>query len=686
MNIVNRRPTIFFVSVMILVFLGFSFLFVFANLRYLSMGSEIVSSQESDFLLIESASNLSTDWNKIFFLMDKSLEDETHQLTVEQEKFYLDQSRRNLEVLKDYYSSSDKNYNQNTDLAGVFLNLGRNINLLDAYLPEFYNYIREGKRTEAYNLRHGAITQLQSSLNSSINLFVDKVRQQNFDAGRKIVEKQATDSRWFVLTFLLYFFISVISPFLVYKMIMRYFKNLHQAVYKIISGDLSQRLKENAGPLEFCELSKIFNQMTEKLQGLNNSMEAKVKEKTLELDNQLAQSKKQSESLEEQQEDMEKTKASIMNVLEDINEERSRADLLAQDLQKFKLAVDNASDYIAITDIDGTILYANHGLENITGFKISEVVGKKVGTKDLWGGHMSVEFYQQLWETIKNNKHNFTGEFNNHRKNGEEFVAAVNISPILNGIDEVEFFVSIGRDITVAKRVDMAKTEFVSLASHQLRTPLTSVKWHAEMMLDGDAGVLSTDQKDFTQEIYNSNQRMIDLVDSLLDVSRLDLGTLKIEGVPTDILLLVKDLVNEVTPLVVKKKVKLIEKYDKKLPIIELDKKLSYMIIQNLLTNAVKYSKSGGEVTIEIKCDGPDNVLVKVVDSGYGIPLQDQDRIATKLFRADNARKTEPDGNGLGLYIVKSIINQYNGKFWFESKEGQGSTFYASLPIKLPKK
>jgi len=357
-----------------------------------------------------------------------------------------------------------------------------------------------------------------------------------------------------------------------------------------------------------------------------------------------------------------------------------------QDLQKFKLAVDNASDCISITDKDGIILYVNHGMEKITGFKPEEVLGKKIGSKDLWGGNMSLEFYQKLWTAVKTKKQKFSVEFNNHRKNGEEFVAAVSISPILDEAGEVKFFVSIDRDITVAKRIDLVKTEFVSLASHQLRTPLTSVKWHAEMLLAGDAGSLSKDQRDFAQEIYNSNERMIDLVDSLLDVSRLDLGTLKVKGLPTNISESIKDLIKDIRPLMTKKKVKLIEKYDQPLPIIELDKRLFFVIIQNLLTNAIKYSKTGGEVVLEIKCEGTANVLIKVADKGCGIPIKDQARVFDKLFRADNARKIEPDGNGLGLYIVNSIVKQCQGKFWFETKENVGSTFYISLPIKLSKK
>jgi len=686
MNYFNKKPTIFFATILIFFFLIFGAFFVWLSLNYLNTGAEVVNSQTNDFLLVETASQISSDWNKIFLLMDQALNEQSYRLNPEQEKFYLDQSKYNLQTLKDYYSPGAGNYGKNLALAGGFLNISRDVNLLESYFSQFSEYLNAGEIAKADNLRYQEISQSQGSLNTNINLFIDKVKQQNYFVGQEIIVKQSHYLSRFLWIFLIYFLLTLTIPLLIYYFVKSYFKNLKQSIYRAMTGDLTQLLRENLGPLEFAEINKMFNKMLAKFQEINHNFAASIKEKSLEIDRKSAELEKQELSLQEQQDNMAKTKSSIMNVLEDVNEERTKSDLLAQDLEKFKLAVDNASDYIVITDADGIIIYANKGLERITGFKVTEVIGQKIGAKTLWGGNMPTEFYQKLWETVKTNKSDLATEFNNHRKNGDSFVAATSISPILNNANEVEFFVSIGRDITVAKRIDVAKTEFVSLASHQLRTPLTSVKWHAEMLLEGDAEPLAPDQKDFTQEIYNSNERMIDLVDSLLDVSRLDLGTLKVEGVPTNISELVKDLVNEVGPLLAKKKVKLIEKYDKDLPIVELDKKMSFMVIQNLLTNAIKYSKVGGEVVIEIKRDGSDQVLIKLVDNGYGIPLKDQSQIAVKLFRADNARKTEPDGNGLGLYIVKAVAIQAGGKFWFESKEGVGLTFYVSLPVKLPKK
>ncbi|MFA4942428.1 MAG: ATP-binding protein [Patescibacteria group bacterium] len=686
MNYINKKPIVFFVNVLIIFLLTLSFLSIFLSLNYFSINSESLVNQENNFLLAEGANNLSADWNKIFFLMGQSLEVENYNLTTTSEKFYLDQSRYDSKAFKDYYSSFAKRSEQSSVLVQFFLNINRDVNLLESYLSDFYNYLRGGNKEAAYNLFRRDISQLQISLNNNTNSFSTEVRQQNFNFNNRITQKQQANIIWIIIIFLINLSLSIIILFLARWSLSRYFKNLNQAIYRVASGDLEQRLPENKGPRDICDLSHAFNGMVLKFKDSSNSLLARIKEKSLELDRILIESQGQLIDLEEQRENLKKTKTSVLNILEDVNDEKSRADLLSQDLQKFKLAVDHASDYIIITDKNGIIVYANQGVEDITGFTPAEVLGKKVGVKSLWGGNMPLDFYQKLWETVKVNKQSFTSDFNNRRKNGEDFVADISISPILDRNKDVEFFVSIGRDITVAKQIDLAKTEFVSLASHQLRTPLTSIKWNAEMLLSGDAGELKGDQTDFTKEIFNSNERMIELVDSLLNVSRLDLGTLKVEGVPTDILELVKDLVREVEPLIVRKQVKLTEKYDPKLPIIELDKKLFFMVVQNLLTNAVKYSKTGGKVNIEIGFDGPNNVLIQVSDNGYGISVKDQDRITTKFFRADNARKIEPDGNGLGLYIVKSIVDKARGRLWFESKEGKGTTFYVSLPIKLPKK
>lgn len=156
--------------------------------------------------------------------------------------------------------------------------------------------------------------------------------------------------------------------------------------------------------------------------------------------------------------------------------------VLVHDLLKFKLAVENSSNHIIITDVDGKILYANKAAEAVTGYSKNEMIGQR---PSLWGNQMGQEYYKNFWHVIKNEKKTFVGEVNNKRKNGEQYIAAVSISPVLDEKGVIKFFVGIERDITKEKEIDRAKTEFVSIAAHQLRTPLAIIRWYGEMLLGG---------------------------------------------------------------------------------------------------------------------------------------------------------------------------------------------------------
>jgi signal transduction histidine kinase len=236
------------------------------------------------------------------------------------------------------------------------------------------------------------------------------------------------------------------------------------------------------------------------------------------------------------------------------------------------------------------------------------------------------------------------------------------------------------RDVTKEREVDKAKTEFVSLASHQLRTPLSAVNWYAEMLLAGDVGKLNDEQKKYIDEIYKGNQRMVDLVNALLDVSRIELGTFAISPEPTQLTDISKSIIKELKPEIKKKNQVVSEDYEKNLPKINVDQKLIRIVIQNLLSNAVKYTPEKGRIGIEMKTSGA-NIEIKVADTGYGIPKPQQKDIFTKLFRADNVRQKDTEGTGLGLYIVKNIVEQSGGKISFDSTEDKGTTFYVTIPL-----
>lgn len=384
----------------------------------------------------------------------------------------------------------------------------------------------------------------------------------------------------------------------------------------------------------------------------------------------------------QQNEELEKTKRIMLNVLEDVQEERSRAESLASDLEKFKIALDGTSDHVVITDPNGVALYANAGLKRITGFSPAEVIGKKVGTKELWGGNMNQEFYEELWRIIKIEKKPFVGEITNTRKDGTSYQALSSISPILNKHGALEFFVGIERDITKEKEIDNAKTEFVSLASHQLRTPLSAINWYTEMLLSEDAGSITDTQREYLNEVSHGSRRMVELVNALLNVSRIELGTFAVQPEPTDVVELARDVLNELKSKISEKKLLVEEKFSEHLPKMLVDPKLTRIVFQNLLTNAVKYTPEEGKISVSISLNEDEKMfIVSVSDTGYGIPKEDRSRIFTKLFRASNIREKETDGTGLGLYIVKSIVEHSGGAVTFESEEGRGTTFTLTLPV-----
>ena len=277
------------------------------------------------------------------------------------------------------------------------------------------------------------------------------------------------------------------------------------------------------------------------------------------------------------------------------------------------------------------------------------------------------------------------------RKDNSRFTAMVANSPILVDGTTMGVIQTI-RDITKEKKIDEMKTEFISLASHQLRTPLSTINWYLEMVLNGDAGPINSEQEKFVKEAYQGSSRMVALVNALLNVARIESGTFIVDPTETNIVQLVRSVLDELKPQTDEKKQHIMFEKDD-LPLMMLDYQLTRIILQNLLTNAVKYTPENGTVTVELRqlskdtkirdnlVLDQDSFLIKVSDTGIGIPTNDQSLIFKKLFRASNVVKLDTEGTGLGLYIIKSIVEQSKGYLWFESQEQVGTQFYVVLPL-----
>jgi len=267
---------------------------------------------------------------------------------------------------------------------------------------------------------------------------------------------------------------------------------------------------------------------------------------------------------------------------------------------------------------------------------------------------------------------------------------------VLNNLGE-SIRARLEKNLHKEKEIKKAKSDFVALASHQLRTPLSIVKWYIDFILGGDAGKINKDQQKYLKEVYMANERLIELVNNLLDVSRIDVGTFSIDPEPSNIIKLADDAIRKIRSEATEKHIAIETEYDS-LPVINLDTRLMGIVFVNLLANAVKYTPENGRIKVVIK-KTETSAFIKIADTGAGIPRNQQDKIFTKLFRADNVRKIESVGTGLGLYIVKAVIEKSGGKIWFESpsmdllledeqkylsmdQEHPGTTFFITIPLK----
>lgn len=224
------------------------------------------------------------------------------------------------------------------------------------------------------------------------------------------------------------------------------------------------------------------------------------------------------------------------------------------------------------------------------------------------------------------------------------------------------------------KALDETKDEFISMASHQLRTPLTSVKGYLSMVLEGDAGQLNKNQRQLLNQAFISSQRMVYLIADLLNVSRLKTGKFVIDVHPTNLAEVVEGEISQLTEVAKGKKLTLTYKKPQNFPTLLLDETKIRQVIMNFADNAIYYTPSGGKVVIELKED-KNNIYFLVKDNGLGVPKDEQKKLFTKFYRARNARKARPDGTGLGLFMAKKVVNAQGGDILFESHEGKGSTF-----------
>ncbi len=228
------------------------------------------------------------------------------------------------------------------------------------------------------------------------------------------------------------------------------------------------------------------------------------------------------------------------------------------------------------------------------------------------------------------------------------------------------------------RELDKAKDEFISMASHQLRTPLTVIKGYLSMVLGGDVGEIKPMQKEFLTEAFNGSNKMVALINNLLNVSRMETGRFFLEPAKFDLAVVIKEEMKQLAKVAKDKKTKLVFE-EQRVPKIYADEMKIRQVVMNFIDNAVHYTNQG---TVKVRIyRNEKNVCFEVKDDGIGIPEDQQGKLFSKFFRADNARQFRPDGTGLGLYLAAKVIEEHKGKLIFASEENIGSTFGFSLPL-----
>ena len=368
---------------------------------------------------------------------------------------------------------------------------------------------------------------------------------------------------------------------------------------------------------------------------------------------------------------------------EDISSEKKTEKLLAEEKAKLEASMLSIDYGLVLTDRTGVITMVNDSFTDMLGWNAYEVIGKKMlevvpmlNTEKQVVPVLNRFINEAITNKVKvaSNTHD---EIYYVRKDGSSFPVYITVSPISYNkefIGAVEVF----RDITKEKEIEQAKTEFLSLASHQLRTPLSVINWYLELLNNIKTINLTVEQHKYLAEVSKASRSMVDLVNALLNVSRFDLGTFKFEMQtikPADIL---DGVLKELKHTAENKNLEIKVVVSKDLAFTS-DANIFKIILQNLISNAIKYTKDNTVVTIKI-AETEGKISLEVTDQGYAIPEDQKDCIFTKMFRARNIKDKVSDGTGVGLYLVKKIIESLKGEITFESKEDVGTTFRVLLP------
>lgn len=436
------------------------------------------------------------------------------------------------------------------------------------------------------------------------------------------------------------------------------------AAVRISEGNFKERLKVNGGA-EMNALTSAFNSMVERLDNLYSSMEEKIRVATANIAARAQESEYQRQAVTEAKKNIELENNKHTAILE---------------------SIDNA---VAVIDCGSNILFANKSAGRLFSVNESAFVGKSlyelVKTIETLKGEIVPR--NSILERALKTQTALTERLVLVLNNGKRISVLMTASPFSQG-GEVSGIVVVLRDIAEEEKFEEVRSGFISIAAHQLRGPLTAIKWFGEMLAEGIGGKLNAKQSDLAGEINSAAARMGELVNTLLQTARLEAGRVKVVPVPLDPVTLVKEVSKSLD--IFKKKMKQKIEIVSSLPArtkISMDRDFLWLVLQNLIANALHYSPKGSTITITLFEHG-DMVECQIKDVGIGIPKDVQSEIFKKFYRARNAIRLVPEGSGIGLSLAKMLVESWGGRIWFESEENKGAIFKFTMPKSgmMPKK
>ena len=421
-------------------------------------------------------------------------------------------------------------------------------------------------------------------------------------------------------------------------------------IHRISLGDFSQRVELPKTQDEFTDLLVSIDYMAANLEEL------------------ISENRNKTQQIKLSEQKLQNINMSLRRALGRVEEEKAKAESI----------LSNMGEGLMVIDPKGYISLINHTAEQMFQKNSKSVLGKIFSTVYTFKNEKDQTILVNTFpiaNAIKRNKRIFSNDFF-VRSDGSEMPLATTTAPIFLGTKLFGIVITF-RDITKEREVDRAKSEFVSIASHQLRTPLTGIRWLIEAVLK--KGHLTVWQMEFLQDALQSNNRMIRLVNDLLNLSRLETGAISIKPKEINLVDFLNDMVRDYKAVAEESQKTLILKSDINKSMVSCDPQLLNQVVANLISNAIKYTRPKTKVTVYLK-NIHDKVNIAVEDKGIGIPEDDQKHLFTKFFRSEQAIKMSTSGSGLGLYIVKKILESLGGEIHCSSTEGKGSVFEFSIP------